>query len=166
MNKYSQSFSRRTILVIGRRLTPLDVRTWTERTSPSSLVLTLSTTPSGQFPREVDSSTIITSSFGLRLEDVLVHFDRHCRAGRYSRSQRFQNTSERYCTCRHHRLVSVSRSSKIPGGRLVWLWRPVRSMDGVSGGEFGSSLEVIGRSFMIRSASHMKDKRLSSVRRC
>ena len=46
MNKYSQSFSRRTRLVIGRRLTPFDVRTWTERTSPSSLVLTLSTTPS------------------------------------------------------------------------------------------------------------------------
>ena len=72
MNKYSQSFSRRTILVIGRRLTPLDVRTWTERTSPSSLVLTLSTTPSGQFPREVDSSTINTSSFGLRLESILI----------------------------------------------------------------------------------------------
>ena len=118
MNKYSQSFSRRTILVIGRRLTPLDVRTWTERTSPSSLVLTLSTTPSGQFPREVDSSTINTSSFGLRFKDVLVHFDRHCKAGRYSRNQRFQNTSERYCTCRHHRLVSVSRSSKIPGEDL------------------------------------------------
>ena len=108
MKNYSQSFSSRTILVIGRRLMPFEVLTWTERTSPSSLVLTLSTTPSGQFPRDVDSSTTSTRSFGLRLEEVLVHLDRHCKAGRYSRSQRFQNTSERYCTWRHQRLVSVA----------------------------------------------------------
>ena len=98
--------SSNTILSTGRTSSDVLVFSLTERTSPSlRLVYTSRIRPSGQELRGLLSSRTKTTSSTAKFLYCLCHFCLSCRDGRYSRTQRRQNTSARYCTCRHLRLL-------------------------------------------------------------
>ena len=96
------AISRRTILLVSRTNTDVLVFNFIELTSPSlRLVYTSRMRPSGQQLRGVLSSRTKTASSTTKFLPFLFHFCLSCRDGWYPHTQRRQNTSARYCTCRH-----------------------------------------------------------------
>ena len=111
-------------------------------------------------PVWIFSSSRSTMSPSAKFHIRVFHFCLCCKEGRYSQSQWRQNTSARYCTCRH--LLEYWSFARAAGGntgpdlsRSRWLG--VRASQSIG----SSEIFIIGLPLAIASTSHM---RVSSLR--
>ena len=141
-------------------ITPL--RTCPSRPTFTSITLPKGHCPFGTFPSETSTTSPVRMSVL-----ALYQFCRACSAGKYSRIHLFQKTSERYCTCLHHRFAYKSSFINTPCGILGFDFIS-NNMLGVSAGRsLGSLLTgVIGLSFIIFSVSVIKVCSCSSASTC
>ena len=87
----------------------------------------------------------------------LLHYCLCCKEGKYSRSQRRQNKSARYCTCRQRRTLLLSFFENLPGGTEDPGCSSSRWLGVSASRSLGSSdTFVIGRPFTIDSTSHTR----------
>ena len=137
------------------------------RTCSSRPTFTSITLPKGHCPLGTFSSETSTTSPVRMSVLALCHFCRACSATKYSRIHLLQETSERYCTCRHHSFAYNSYFINIPCGILGFDFIS-KNMLGVSAGRsLGSLLTgVIGLSFISFSVSVIKVCSCSSVSTC
>ena len=144
-------------MLIGLTITVVDVLIFAHRTRPSFLLaFTSKIRPRGHELRGVLSSSTRTISLTFTFLRSSFHFCRCCKEGKYSRSQRRQNKSARYCTCRQQRTLQLSAFENLPGGTegpgcSSSRWFGVKASE-----SFGSSdTFVIGRPLTIDSTSHV-----------
>ena len=106
---------------------------------------------------EVDSSRTRTTSLTAKFLLALFHFCLSCRADRYSRIQRRQNTSARYCTRHHCRREKLSSLTNVPSSNLGPDHRISRWLGVRASGSLGSSETLVNRRpLMMDSTSHSK----------
>ena len=140
---------------------------FTRRTNPSRTQTASTTLPIGHEFRGSLSSTISVTSPTSKFRLGVNHFWRSWSRGRYSRSQRFQDNSAIYWTCRQRRRAYKSSLQNTPGGRFGCIlssrkWLGVRAST-----SHGSSYNfIIGRMLIIDSISHRNVCRQSSFRIC
>ena len=156
--------SMRMILVVGLLHSPLDVFTSTTRTKPSAPGYVFSIRPIGQVPRGTFGSRSRTTSPSRRFLLTSVHFCRACRVGRYSCTQRRQNSV--FSCCNRRQRCRRPRPSSLAEGVVSTLDGPVMKSPGVSGGwSFGSDETFVrGRVFSSPSALQNAVCSSSSVR--
>ena len=136
------------------------LRTWPSRPTFTSITLPKGHCPLGTFPSETSTTSPVRMSVL-----ALCHFCRS--AGKYSRIHLLQKTSERYCTCLHHRFAYKASFINTPCGILGFDFISNNMLDVSAGTSLGSLLSgVIGLSFIIFSVSVIKVCSYSSVSNC
>ena len=98
---FNSSSSRRQSLRISLLKTPAALFTRTCRTTPSESGKVSRTSALGHCPRERFASFMMTKSPTLKFRLCFSHFWRSCNKGRYSLTQRAQNSFAKMCTCFH-----------------------------------------------------------------
>ena len=163
---YNSSSSRKQKLRISLLKTPVAILTRTSRTTPSESGKVSWTNALGLWPRVRFASSMMTKSPTLKFRLCFSHVWRSCNTGRYSLTQRAQNSLAKMCTC-FHLAWNLSESSNSLGAehgfqRDSRMWLGVKASKSLG----WHDTRVIGLLFRIFSTSSRKVVKVSSLTRC